>query len=415
MLRGAVSSSSSAFSAEDLRFDSAIIDSLLLADAATDGAGAVPMEDDAFAHTTNSPSVSSDSERETSKKRQHLVTGFTEQHGATKARKPTHVLRKEEKASLLNTVETLESQLEFLKERAGLVNKGLTEKMVANDVMREAVHFQHLSVAKTQSAIAGFSDVHASNPLTTYIRLGANWNERRETLRAMKDTKLRRAYEYVAARSELLDPFRSHSSGGACENTNGDKCGSRFDSTPLQGAQSVKHVYDTLLYYLMNAEISISERLGYITVREDYDSVDNSIYNYRLVSDTNGIPIESNVIMFSKYYDHHEYSDGGPCGVVIVDFVDDDALHPYAPNERVRKDMTIAFVLTPHMKKTQCTEGKEQKDELIVTMAHAAFAKLHRPHCSIPPHGMQDLDETFSGRGQMMLTVLKEMLQSLQA
>ncbi|KAF1336369.1 hypothetical protein FI667_g218, partial [Globisporangium splendens] len=410
MLRGAVSSSSSAFSAEDLRFDSAIIDSLLLADAATDGAGAVPMEDDAFAHTTNSPSVSSDSERETSKKRQHLVTGFTEQHGATKARKPTHVLRKEEKASLLNTVETLESQLEFLKERAGLVNKGLTEKMVANDVMREAVHFQHLSVAKTQSAISEYLDAQTTNPLSTCIRLGTNWDDRNETLRAMKEIKLRRAHEYVAARSEMLDPLRTHCSANVYENENGDKCGSRFDSTPLEGIHSVKQVFDTLLYCLMNIEISISERLGHITVREDYDSVDNSISNYRLVSDANGIPIESNGIMFSKYYPQHQLSNGAPCGIIVIDFVDDDALYPYAPNERVRKDVAAAFVLTQHVKTTQDSKGP--KDTLVVTLSRAGFFKLHRPQFDISPYDLQDVGENGAGWGQIMIKAVKETLQS---
>jgi hypothetical protein len=58
---------------------------------------------------------------------------------------------------LLKNVETLESQLEVLKERAGLSDICVTEKILANDVMQEVVHAQQLSVAKTQAAIAGFS------------------------------------------------------------------------------------------------------------------------------------------------------------------------------------------------------------------------------------------------------------------
>uniref|UniRef100_K3X4A4 Uncharacterized protein n=1 Tax=Globisporangium ultimum (strain ATCC 200006 / CBS 805.95 / DAOM BR144) TaxID=431595 RepID=K3X4A4_GLOUD len=413
MLRDA-SPSPSVFSTEDLRFDSDLIDSLLLVDPIpTDGVDAVPMENGVFAYATSSTSVSSDSERETTKKRQHLMTGLTEQHGAAKARKPTHVLRKEEKASLLNTVETLESQLEFLKDRAGLVNKGLTEKMIANDVMREAAHFQHLSVARTQSAISEYLDAQTTNPLSTCIRLGTNWDDRSETLRAVKETKLRRAYEYVAARSEMLDPFRTHCSANVCENENGDKCGSRFDSTPLEGVEGVKQVFDTLLYFLMNIEISISERLGHITVREDYDSIDNSISNYRLLSDTNGIPIESNGIVFSKYYPQYQLSNGAPCGIIVVDFVDDDALYPYAPSERVRKDVSAAFVLTQHVKTTQDSKGP--KDTLVVTLSRAGFFKLHLPQFDISPYDLQDVSENGGGWGQIMIKAVKEMLQSHRA
>lgn len=225
----------------------------------------------------------------------------------------------------------------------------------------------------------------------------------------MKETKLRHAYEYMAARSQPIDPLRPHCSANTFETVHGDKCGSRLDLTPFEGVQSVKQVYDILLYCLMSMEISISERLGHITVREEYDSVENSISNYRLLSDVNGVPVESNGVMFSKYYESHELSNGSPCGVVMVDFVDNDELHPYTPSERIRKDITIAIIVTPHMKKTQHEGRGEAKEELVVTMARAGFVKLHHPQFDLSP-AAQETREDFSGWGQVMVKAIKEML-----
>ncbi|KAG3163139.1 hypothetical protein PI124_g6909 [Phytophthora idaei] len=51
-------------------------------------------------------------------------------------------------------------------------------------------------------------------------------------------------------------------------------------------------------------EISISERLGHITVRENYDMIEGAAYNARILSsDSNGITTESNTIVFAQLFE----------------------------------------------------------------------------------------------------------------
>ncbi|KAG7377489.1 hypothetical protein PHYPSEUDO_011543 [Phytophthora pseudosyringae] len=63
------------------------------------------------------------------------------------------------------------------------------------------------------------------------------------------------------------------------ETANGDTCCVIFQTIQLPGVKSPQQVYDALLFSVNNAEISISERLGHVTVRDDYEGVDGNIFN----------------------------------------------------------------------------------------------------------------------------------------
>lgn len=119
------------------------------------------------------------------------------------------------------------------------------------------------------------------------------------------------------------------------------------------GVKSLKQVFGALLLSLNNAEINISERLGHLTVRDDYDCVDGNIVNARILSTNDiGATIEVNSVMFAQFFGAE---DGGfdetPCGIVVLDSVDEDELYPYEPSERIRKDISGAFVLTVDRRK----------------------------------------------------------------
>lgn len=137
------------------------------------------------------------------------------------------------------------------------------------------------------------------SPIHTSINLGNDWSE---NLLAMKELKIRNALEYVQARCQFLDPLTPHTYEERFESTNGDYCCARFDLIQFEGVESVQQVYDTLLRYLLNMEISVSERTGHATVREDYDNADQSILNYRLQSTQFGVIVEANVVMFAKFF-----------------------------------------------------------------------------------------------------------------
>lgn len=221
----------------------------------------------------------------------------------------------------------------------------------------------------------------------------------------MKEQKICNAYEYVVARSQFLDPLKPHLSDEQYENAQGDFCCVHYDLVQFENAKSVRQVYDALLSYLLNIEINVSEQLGHITVREDYDYVEKSVSNYRLLSSVNGAPIETNGVMFSKYYESHEMPNGAPCGVVTVDCVDEDALYPYTPSERIRKDTTAAIVLTP------CVRTRlDGEDGLVVAMARGKFMKLHHAEFEVAPHTVQQVQSGIADWWQVMIKAVNDML-----
>lgn len=247
--------------------------------------------------------------------------------------------------------------------------------------------------------------------MSTCIRLGTDWDERREMLLGMKERKIRNATEYIRARSQFLDPLKPHLSDERFENAQGDFCCVRCDVVQFEGARSVKQVYDAIIYYCMSMEITISERLGHITVREDYDYVERSISNRRLISNEFGVLTETNGVLFFQYFESHELSNGAPCGIITSDFVDEDALNPYIPTARVRKDVTSAVVLTQHMRK-KC--NGEEGEELVVTMSRSGFLKLRRSDMEIAPHIVQEMRDGIAGWGQIMVRAINAMLHSMQ-
>uniref|UniRef100_K3X388 START domain-containing protein n=1 Tax=Globisporangium ultimum (strain ATCC 200006 / CBS 805.95 / DAOM BR144) TaxID=431595 RepID=K3X388_GLOUD len=274
-------------------------------------------------------------------------------------------------------------------------------------------------MATAQSVLSGYLNRDYISPLNDCIRLGTDWDERRKTLLAMKEQKITNAYEYIAARSKFLDPLKPHVSDEQFENAQGDYCCVRFDTIQFESVKSVKQVFDAFVSYLKSMEVSITERLGNLTVRDDYDVVhDNMISNFRLLSTENGVEIETNGVMFGKYFESHELSNGNPCGVITVDFVDEDKLHPYLPQERMRKDSSTAIVLTPHWRKRPRAEGEKvengdtDEEELVVTVSRGGFLQLRKPAFPISPRVLQEMRENADEWRNLMIKSIHELLSA---
>lgn len=263
------------------------------------------------------------------------------------------------------------------------------------------------------------------NPLHSHIKLGKDPAQRRDTLLAMREPKLRDALVYIQSRAKFLDPLNPHHSLERFDNADGDFCGTRFDVYQFAGVKGAKQVLDTLMHYHQNVEISVSEQLGSITVREDYDNIDTcggsgnastsggdgGISNFRLLTNERGFKSEVNLVTFMQYYESHKLVGGAPCAVCLVDWVDDDELHPYNPRELVRKQISEAIVLTEHRRKkprvasgdnegtadpnkcngkeegtgssgkSECSKdgALEEDEEVVVAMMRCKFSKVCRP------------------------------------
>ncbi|EGZ12037.1 hypothetical protein PHYSODRAFT_262033 [Phytophthora sojae] len=127
--------------------------------------------------------------------------------------------------------------------------------------------------------------------------------------------------------------------------TNGDMVSMHFEITPLHEARSVKAIFDALQTFVYNIEISISEAVGDITVRENDDAKpDSPVAQHRLHTlIQNVVQIEANNVAFAAYDPAGQ--GGRELGLSVCDAVDEDDLFPYRLLERMRQDMTMIIQL----------------------------------------------------------------------
>lgn len=228
----------------------------------------------------------------------------------------------------------------------------------------------------------------------------------------MKDEKLESAQQYTTERMRFLDPCAPFTETSRFNSQAGDLHAIWFDVIPFEGIRSAQQVFDALLFYGLNMEISISEVLGDITIREDDEVREQGILHNRLLSSVRdvNVQVESNTVMFYKFYEGSEHFGGGrEFGVIVADFVDEDELHPYSPATRLRHDVTAALIVTLEPHKT-VDEFGEEHEEHIAVMTRSAFLKLHRTDLPLSPHVMQELHVRVEGWGDAMLKTLTGIL-----
>ncbi|KAL3657751.1 hypothetical protein V7S43_017323 [Phytophthora oleae] len=332
-----------------------------------------------------------------------------------KKRKPTYLLRKEEEKVLKEEILQFEAQMAVLKTRgmpegsAIAADPGIQVSQAKSKILADNIKQQTLGVAAAQSLMAECMRTQFSNPLCTRIVLKNDWAERRETLLSIREKKLKNAYEYVTTRSSQTPEGQRQESSELFEADNGDVCSLGSTVVHFPGVQSLRQVFEVLWFYLTNMEISISERLGHITVREDYDMVEGLGYNARIMSsDHNGVTTESNCIVFAQLFEQGDPRFGGePCAVVASDSVDEDELYPYKPSEHVRKDVSGGVVMTARRQKKE--DGSDD-EELVVTMRRTGFLKLHHPEFPVAPVAQQELEAGIGDWGKVMIKSIREIL-----
>ncbi|RLN75332.1 hypothetical protein BBJ28_00003213 [Nothophytophthora sp. Chile5] len=349
-----------------------------------------------------------------------------------KKKKASYLVRKEEVGVLQEKLQTLQHQAASLEDRNGGLGLQLRRQLelqelkTENATLKTSLCGQQRAVATAQSLLALCVQRQPINPMHTPLHLPKPWSARRQALLAIKDEKFRRGYQFLKARSRHLDLLRAHFSEERYEDLDGAFGCVRFEIIQFPGVRSLRQVFDALTFYLFNMEISISERLGHITVREDYDSVDSDacISNHRLISkDDNGVTSEFNAVAFAQFFQQCEELGGQPCAMLATDAVDEDELHPYVPEERVRKDITAAILLTEE-RVTQLrgdnddTEGQERdgrqsrSDEVVVVMQRAAFVKIHRPQFQVPEDALTELDNSIADWGAVMVQAIRDIIYS---
>ncbi|KAL4156552.1 hypothetical protein PRNP1_005582 [Phytophthora ramorum] len=334
-----------------------------------------------------------------------------------KRRKITHAERKEK---LEEEIRLLESGVAVLKTRhlppplALQKDSVLRPAVVEYSALLYSMHTQQLEVAKMQSAMSRCITDQHFYPLYSRICLTNDWKERRAALMAMRDEKIRNALEFVMGPGRLSDPLKTQFSLNQFENGHGDLCCIRFETIQFPGVKSLQQVYDALSFYKNNMEIIISEQLGHLTIRDDYDAVDDEAFNTRiLTTNESGITTEGNVVSFRAILGENDDGyDGEPCVVMVADSVDEDERYPYLSDTRVRKDISTAIVLTTN--KRQATTNSSNQvgnlDDVVVTMRRAAFYKVRRPEFPLSGCQFEDLRDAMTQWSDIMLKTMRGLL-----
>lgn len=182
------------------------------------------------------------------------------------------------------------------------------------------------------------------------------------------------AIQYVQAKYRHSDLLKPCTETSLCEDKLGNLCCVHSDIVQLRGARNARHAYEALMFTMAHMEISVSEKLGDITVREDNDMLHDGVGNFRIRTwEHPTVSQEANCAVFTQFFDNQpydEFSDDSGYGVTSIDFVDQDDLYPYRPAQNMRRDLTIACVISAR-------RDPENDQELVVVVERVGFIKMH--------------------------------------
>ncbi|OWZ07638.1 hypothetical protein PHMEG_00019946 [Phytophthora megakarya] len=340
-----------------------------------------------------------------------------------KYRKATHTIRKEEKEILLQEIETLKTQITELRSQTRVPfdeNKAiLKRKYDTGRVLREGVQQRQQMFSQLSAIMSEYSlcAIQSGSPLEDFIHLKNDELSRHDTLALIKMKKMEKAQRFMQIRRPKLDPCNMMAEERRYEAENGDFCSTRFTVTQFEDAKSVKQVFDLLLFYFCNIEISISEKIGHITIREDDGVDDKGIVQNRLVSTTHkDVKMESNTIMFSQYYDRSTNKSRGPgdrsYGLIVADFVDEDERHPYVPNQRVRRDVNAVLEIRefePQRSKSLAGDSPSRKS--VVVLSRWVQNRMHYPKFPVCTEGWYELRDNMDLWGRALHRTIAENLR----
>ncbi|TMW67091.1 hypothetical protein Poli38472_012207 [Pythium oligandrum] len=302
------------------------------------------------------------------------ATSTWEQDAAPGGYRSTYYARKNEITTLEAEADMLTQQIKQIKAEQGVMAAALHD----NTLLRPSLQVNAWALAEAQSVLTNRMAAQGVHPLATYIHLTADPAQRQYTLQSLRDQKLRDATEFLIRRTRFVDLCRSHRQVDTSEMPNGDVEVEQFVVIPFPGVSSVKIVYEGLGEALSNQQFVVWEQLGATSVSDFEGIADKSIRLLRHVTKVApGVEMEKNGVSFRQYYEKSDLVDG-PYGLTVMDFVDQDELHPYQPTSRVRLDVTSALMV--------CHSG-----DASVSFVRWTRSCIHRPHESINPHVVESL------------------------
>jgi hypothetical protein len=264
------------------------------------------------------------------------------------------------------------------------------------------------------------------------ICLGTDPRERYETLLAMKQQRLEEAVYFLSERSRRMVLDTEYTDLQRFMSANGDVCLARFDIKPLHTARNVMQAFEGVLKFSYNLEISISDLVGDLTIREnDDEDWDSSVAQHRLVTTVgNGVQVDTNNVTFTQYWGdgagpQPDRSTGHALGIAVCNYVHEDALYPYHEEDRVRQDITFFVVVAkfprnlpgafaeattavdpPSSTASESDTNESQADDVVVALRWMCL-RLRKPPFPLDDDIASHIRDGMERVGQSMFTAIR--------
>ncbi|TMW67244.1 hypothetical protein Poli38472_012360 [Pythium oligandrum] len=287
--------------------------------------------------------------------------------------KTTYYARKDEIVELQEQIKALATQLNELKATQPVETQAMDASVQQNGVIRRGMLETDLVLARVQSELSNHAAKLPQNPLRTFIHLVADPEARQHTLQALWKPMIDDAMRFMAKRAALLDHRRAYQQSEVFRGDDGLHVCVQNDVTPFKGLTSVKDVFDDFLLTSSQYDFTMAEHLGITAVRQADDDGDPLAYSYRFFATTpEGIDLEKNTALFRAFLPDGSEHLAGPHGIIVMDAVDVDDLHPHASLDRVRNEYSSAVLV-------YSSPPLRPGDEPIVSIVRWSFARLHLP------------------------------------
>ncbi|GAB9477366.1 hypothetical protein Gpo141_00014431 [Globisporangium polare] len=277
-----------------------------------------------------------------------------------------------------------------------------------NVALRRAIQSQLFTAVGAQALLADFSISHPL-PFQSSIRLGRDCESRRSALHALRDVTLHNAARYLSERTQHLDKTQEYSALERHCTKEGDFCLTRLDVVPFAGGvATVKRVYDAVQHFFVNMEITMTAgSSNELMLREEDYSEDLGISQHRFLRSIAGLQVEINSAMFGEYQERTDEHEA--FAVIAHNFIDDDALFPFRPTERVRQDTSTAITVRIEPATQENPLETTTQGSVVVLTLYSRF-KLHRSTVVTTREQCRQLKAACQNCGEVLLQSVNEAL-----
>jgi hypothetical protein len=331
----------------------------------------------------------------------------------------TYTARKKEIEELMHELPALEAYVDYLKHQAAKTTNqpnSTQKQQLVNSCLRDTAHRQQFALARIHSALSSFTSRQEKLlPFDSFVHLRRDRQQRLQTLLQVKPRMLRDARHFMRERTGCMDLSVPSSEQSCFVSPLGDYCALKFVVMPLEGDYTARQVFDTLKFYLFHMEIMISEATGDLTLCEEEEPDNQAVSQHRFLRSTpSGYQVESNDVIFCHFDEHNEeFGDGREYGIIAIDTVDKDDLHPYAPDTKLRQDLTSILTVQTYKHQVPSPQNpKKMQTKTEVVMARTNFFKLHRTALPLSGVEMQETIDRLACRGNLLFNAVRTSLTS---